>query len=172
MKPRTLAIVLGIALAASVAVNLFAATAAYTMLNGERRMERRSNDRDPDQRPSTRELVAALDADAREPVRDALRAAGLRARPDFQAARSLRRQAVDAAAAEPFDPTRVSALLAQSRAAETRGREKLEADALAILATLDPANRAAFAQILHTRGKGGGRNRGVDRSAPSASSEP
>ena len=157
MTSRTLAIVLGVALAASVAVNLFAATAAWTVLNGERRMERRYDDRDEGGgRASPRELVAALDADARKPVRDALRAAGLRARPDFQAAREARRQAVVAAAREPYDAAAVAAPLAQSRAAAARGREKVETDALAILATLEPTDRAAFAQILNSRGRAGG----------------
>lgn len=161
MTSRTLAIVLGVALAASVAVNLFAATAAWTVLYGEHRIERRDDDnRDGgDRRASARELVAALDADARAPVRNALRAAGLRARPDFQAAREARRQAVVAAATEPYDAAAVAALLVQSRVAENRGREKVETDALAILATLEPADRAAFAQILNSRGRAGVRGR-------------
>ncbi|MES2861041.1 MAG: periplasmic heavy metal sensor [Pseudomonadota bacterium] len=158
MNSRTLTIVLGVALVASVAVNLFAATAAWTVMNGEHRIERRADDRsDGNHRPNPRQLIAALDADAREPVRDALRAAGLRARPDFQASREARRAAVAAAAAQPYDAVRVATLLEQSREAEERGREKLETDALAILATLEPADRAAFARILDSRGRAGGR---------------
>ena len=157
MNTRTLVIVLGVALAASVAVNLFAATAAYTALNGQERMEQRMDDNGrQDHRPTSREVVQALGPSARGPVRQALRDAGLAARPDFQQARELRRQAVAAAAAEPYDGTRVAALLSQSRAAERRGRERLEADALVILETLSPADRIAFSQILNNRGKGGG----------------
>lgn len=154
MKPRTLTIVLGVALAVSVAVNLFAATAAFTVLNAQDRIERRVDA--PDRsggRPSSRELVSALNEDTRGPVREALRAAGLRAHPDFQASREARQQAVIAAAASPYDPARVATLLEQSRAAEERGRVKLEEDALAILATLQPADRAVFAQILNSRSK-------------------
>jgi uncharacterized membrane protein len=170
MNTRTLAIVLGVALAASVAVNLFAATAAYTVLNSQDRIERRVGQADhAGRRPGPRELVAALNPEAQDRVREALRAAGLRAHSDFQESRETRRQAVAAAAAEPFDAARVDALLDQSRAAEARGREKLETDALAILATLEPADRAAFAQILNARSKGGG-DRRSDRngSAPAS----
>ena len=157
MTTRTLAIVLGVALAVSVAVNLFAATAAYTALTGQDRIERRMDDRArEDRRPPTREMVAALSPDARVRVRQALRDAGMAARPDFQQSREMRRQAIAAAAAEPYDAARVKALLDQSRAAEIRGRQRLEADALVILGTLEPADRAIFAQILNNRGRGGG----------------
>lgn len=156
MNTRTLAIVLGVALAVSVAVNLFAATAAYTALTGQDRIERRMDGPGGEERrPSPRELVATLDPAARVRVRQALRDAGLAARPDFQQAREMRRQAIAAAAAEPYDAALVGRLLDQSRAAEIRGRQRLEADTLVILGTLEPGDRAALAQILR-RGKGGG----------------
>lgn len=156
MTPRTLAIGLGAALAVSVAVNLFAATAAYTALSGQERIERRIDDRrGEDRRPPAQELVAALSPEVRPRVQQALRDAGMAARPDFQEAREARRQAIAAAGAEPYDAARVEALLDRSRAAEIRGRERLEADALVILSTLDAADRVAFSRILN-RGKGGG----------------
>lgn len=156
MNTRTLAIVLGVALAASVAVNLFAATASYTALTArDRGADSGAMHNGGERRLSSRELVAALNPQVQAPVREALRAAGMAAHDDFQQARELRRQAIAAAGADPFDPVRVDALLDQSRAAELRGRETLEADALKILATLEPADRAAFAGILN-RGKGGG----------------
>lgn len=155
---RTLNIILGAALAVSVAINLFAATAAYTAVTGQNRIERRLDDRRGDDRHgSTRELVAALSPDVRDRVRRALRAAGTAARPDFQQAREFRAQAMTAAAVEPLDVARVDSLLDQSRDAEIRGRERLEAEALTILATLGPADRAVFSHILN-RGKGGGRD--------------
>jgi uncharacterized membrane protein len=159
MNARTLAIGLGAALAVSVAVNLFAATAAYTALSGQERIERRiEGGRGEDRRPSAQELVATLSPEARDRVRQALREAGMAARPDFQQAREARRQAIAAAAAEPYDGARVKTLLDQSRAAEIRGREKMEADALVILGTLAPADRAAFSQILNrSKGRGGAR---------------
>lgn len=154
---RTLAIVLGVALAGSVALNVFAATAAYSALTGQDRIERRMDDKEHEVRqPSPRELVQALEPDTRGRVRDALRQAGMAARPDFQQARELRRQAVAAAAGPSYEPTHVATLLDQSRAAELRGRQRLEADALSILGTLSPAERVDFAQILNNRGRGGG----------------
>ncbi len=165
MTTRTLVIALGVALAASVAANLFAATAAYTAFVGQERVERRAESRDHGDRHKTpRELVLALQPDAQDRVRQALRQAGMAARPDFQQARELRRQAMAAAAAEAYDPARVEVLLDQSRAAELRGRQRLEADALIILGTLTPSDRAAFSRILDNRGKGGGgrRDRDVD----------
>lgn len=170
MNMRTLVIVLGVALAASVAVNLFAATAAYTALNGQERIEQRMDEKGRDERrPSSRELVQALDAGSRDRVRAALRAAGLAARPDFQQARELRRQAIAAAAAESFDAARVEILLDQSRAAEVRGRERLEADALIILGTLSPTERVTFSQILNNRKRAGGSGgRGAESNADKA----
>lgn len=159
MKARTLAIVLGVALAVSVGVNLFAATAAYSVLSRQNHGEHRQSDGDGQQRPSSRALIGALSADQRQPVRQALRAAAERARPEFQASREAKRQAIVAASADPMDRARVAALLDQSRAAEVRGREMLESDAIAILATLSPADRAVFAQMLNGRGRGGGRDR-------------
>jgi uncharacterized membrane protein len=160
MNTRTLAIVLGVALAASVAVNLFAATAAYTALTGQERIESRMDGKDrDDRRASPRELVAALSPAVRVRVRQALREAGLAARPDFQQAREARRQAIAAAAAEPYDAMLVERLLDQSRDAEIRGRRRLEAETLAIMGTMDPADRAAFALILG-RGRGGGAGHG------------
>ena len=162
MTSRTLAIVLGVALAVSVAVNVFAATAAYTALSGQDRIERRIDDRArEDRRPPARELVAALSPEVRDRVRQALRQAGMAARPDFQQSRELRRQAIAAAAAEPYDAARVEALLDQSRAAEVRGRERMEAEALIILGTLQPADRLAFSRILN-RNKDARDRRGPD----------
>lgn len=155
MNPRLLAIIMGIALAISVAINVFAATAAYTALSGQQRIERELGfRRDGDRRPSTRELLATLEPETRREVRRVLRAAGLRARPDFQAARQARADAVEAARADPFDRARVDALLAQSREAELRGRQRLETDALAMLETLEPADRRVVATILAGRGQG------------------
>lgn len=163
MNTRKLVIALGVALAASVAGNLFAATAAYTAFAGQERVEPRMENRDQGEgRKSPRELVAALQPDVQDRVRQALRQAGMAARPDFQQARELRRQAMAAAAAEAYDPARVEALLDQSRAAELRGRQRLEADALVILGTLTPTDRAAFSRILDNRGKGGGGRRDRD----------
>ncbi|MCA3718097.1 MAG: periplasmic heavy metal sensor [Brevundimonas sp.] len=160
MSSRLVAIVLGIALAVSVGINLFAATAALTALSGQRTIERALEDRQSGEaRPSARELLVSLDPEVRREVRRGLREAGLAARPDFQAARTARMQAVEAAQAEPFDRARVEALLATSREAEARGRARLEGDALALMETLEPEDRRAVAALLAGRGRGGGEGR-------------
>ncbi|WP_216351885.1 periplasmic heavy metal sensor [Brevundimonas sp. LM2] len=145
-----MAIVLGAALAVSMGANLFAATAAFTALRGPARVEQTREE--APRRPSARELIRDLSPAARAPVREALRAAAQRARPEFQASRDARRQAIAAAEADPFDPARVATLLDQARAAEARGRQALEAEAVAILGTLGPADRAVLAPILNGRG--------------------
>lgn len=159
MRARTLAIVLGAALAVSVGVNLFAATAAYSVLSRQDQQTSRQGEPGSQRRPSSRELIGRLSPEARQPVRQALRAAAQRARPTFQASRDAKRQAIAAASAEPMDAVRVASLLDQSRALEVRGREMLEADAIAILTTLGPADRAVLAQMLNGRDRGGGRDR-------------
>lgn len=160
MTSRLIAIVLGIALAVSVGINLFAATAAVTALSGQRKIEQAMEDRrSGDRRPSTRELLASLDPEVRRAVRTSLREAGLAARPDFQAAREARAEAVEAARTEPFDRARVEALLAASREAEARGRARLEGDALALMETLGPEDRRVVAALLAGRVRGGGDRR-------------
>lgn len=161
LTPRTVAIVLGGALALSVAANLFAATAAYTVLTSHGAFERQKDSRDSGNRgPSARRLLADLDPETRQSVRRSLEEANMRARPDFQQARQARRDAVAAAGTEPYDPVRVAALLEQSRLAEARGRLKVEADILAILGTLEPEQRAAVAEVLSARDRKPGRGRG------------
>ena len=82
-----------------------------------------------------------------------------------------------------FDASEVSALLARSRAAEARGRARLEAGTIEILQTLSPADRAALAPTILARrgrglgrgGRGGGRRAisgGGENSAPEAPSAP
>ena len=157
---RRLSLILAIALGLSVAVNLFAGAAAMSLLSHQHGVERGPDDRAGGrERPSFREVVGSLSPTAQERVRTALKAAAQRARPDFQEAHEARRQAIAAAATETLDAAAVKSLLDRSRAAEVRGREKMEADALAIMATLDAGDRRAFAAILNGRGGGRG-NRG------------
>ena len=150
MNARTLKI----ALAASVALNLFALAAGATLLVGRADVERRidAQHRAPRDRPFMA-VVESLDPAVRDRVRDALRASARAARPDFEETRLKRRQATALARSPEFDSARVSALLEESRAAELRGRARLEADAVAVLATLEPADRAALSEILTRRGR-------------------
>lgn len=156
MNARAIAIALGAALAVSVAVNLFAATAAYTVLSSQPSLDPRRDGADGiDPRLTPRQMIAALDPEARRSVRQALGEAGMRARPDFRQARQARRDAVALAAVDPYDPDRVAALLEQARMAEARGRRSLEADVLTLLGTLEPDQRAVLAPMLSVQARGG-----------------
>jgi len=162
VNARTLKIVLAV----SVALNLFALAAGATVLIGRAGVERRieSQHRAPRNHPFM-SVVEGLDPDVRDRVRAALRASALTARPDFEDMRGKRREAIALARSPDFDPARVSALLEESRAAELRGRARIEADAVAVLQTLEPDDRAALSEILTRRGRFVVREKG-DRKAP------
>lgn len=170
---------LKIALAVSVALNVFAlagGATAYVMVS---RLNDRIDAQKPGRETSVHDIVATMDPGARARVRTALRASAMASRPDFEASRAARRQAVALSEAATFDPAQVSALLDQSRAAELRGRARLEADTIALLSTLDPKDRQAFAVVLtrkagrmgrdndrgerHGNGREKSRERGEDR---------
>lgn len=145
--------VLIIALAVSVAVNLFAVATGVTLLV----QMGRQTDRVTSEARAARDLpvgsiLEALDPDVRDRVRASRRQSALAARPDFREARRKRREAVERAAADRFDSAVVQALLVESRQAELRGRARLEADALTLLETLEPADRRIVAQMLTGRG--------------------
>lgn len=157
MSPRAVKI----ALAASVAINLFAAAAVTTLFVTRAQVEGRVEAQHrPARAGSPMRLIDQLDPAVRERVRDTLRASALAARPDFEEARLKRRQAVEMGRSATFDTTRAAALLEQSRTAEMRGRARLEADAVALLATLDPDDRRALSEILTRRGRSAGRDHG------------
>ena len=165
MNARTLKI----ALAASVALNLFALAAGATLFVGRADVERRieAQQRAPRDR-SFMAVVEGLDPAVRDRVRDTLRASALAAHPDFEETRIKRREAIALARSADFDPAQVSALLEQSRVAELRGRARLEADAVAVLATLEPDDRAALSEILTRRGRTVVRDRGERRARDAA----
>ena len=144
---------LKIALAVSVALNLFAVAGGVTYVVNRDRIERRIEDqRRPGREGPLAEVLANLDPAVRQRVRTALRQSALAARPDFEAARAARREAIDIAGQPTLDATRVESLLEQSRAAEMRGRTRLENGAVAVLATLTPEERKALAPILQRKG--------------------
>lgn len=150
MTARTLRILLG----ASVALNLFAAAAGATLLIARTHVEGgiEAQRRPPRDHPFMA-VVEGLDPEVRDRVRDELRASGRAAHPDFEEARRKRRQALTLARSPDFDPTQAAALLEQSRAAELRGRARIEADSIRILETLEPDDRAALSEILTRRGR-------------------
>jgi uncharacterized membrane protein len=143
-----------IALVVSATLNVFAVAAGVTLLVARDKVEQRVEAQSRSSRSnSPMQLVRQLDPAERQRVHDALRAAALAARPDFEEARKARREAVALASAPTFEPAKVKTLLDQSRAAEMRGRAGLEAEALDILSTLKPADREVMAQILSRRSR-------------------
>lgn len=149
MTSRTLKI----ALAVSVALNLFAVAGGAAYLVSRDRVERRIEDqRKPGREGPLAEVLQGLEPATRDRVRTALRQSALAARPDFEAARDARRQAIAAAGEPALDAARVEALLDQSRAAEMRGRARLETGAVEVLATLDADDRKALTPILQRKG--------------------
>lgn len=152
MKPGTLKLILAL----SVALNLFAVAAGVTLYVTRAEVEQRveAQHRQP-RTGSPMMLVGQLDPAVRDRVRTTLRASALSARPDFEEAREKRREAVRIASSDAFDSDRVSTLLTESRQAELRGRGRLEADAVAVLGTLEPADRKALSEILTRRGRVG-----------------
>lgn len=160
-----------VALAVSVALNIFGAATWTTAAIGRDRVESRAEAQArPGRTSSTMTLISRLDPAVQSRVRDTLRAAAMEAKPDFELARERRREAVRLAALPEFDAAEVTALLDQSRAAEIRGRERLEATAVPLLASLSPADRAIMAEILSRRH--GGRVKGKEGAAPAQPARP
>lgn len=150
MSPRALKI----ALAASVALNLFAVAAGATLLIGRDRVEQRVEDqRGAPRDASMMTLVSHVDPEVRQRVRTSIRASALAAKPDFDEARQKRREAVSLAETGPLDPVRIRTLLDESTAAEMRGRTRMETDAVSLLGTLEADDRKALAVILTRRGR-------------------
>lgn len=159
MSPKTLKI----ALAVSVALNLFAIVGGASLWVGlSKEQDRIEAQHRPARAGSPMRLVDQLDPAVRERVRETLRASALAARPDFEEARLKRRQAIEMGRSATFDAARAVALLEESRDAEIRGRARLEADAVALLTTLEPDDRRALSEILTRRGRVAGRDRGRD----------
>jgi uncharacterized membrane protein len=164
-----------IALAVSVALNLFAVAAGVTVMVGQERVERRTEAERRGPRVPFRTMLESMDPAVRDRVRQDLRATAMASRPDFNEARSARRAAIAAAAAEPFDAAKVRSLLEKSRAAEQRGRLRLEDEAVTVLGTLDVEDRRALSVMLARNGGHNGRrgrDRGERRSAPAAAEAP
>jgi uncharacterized membrane protein len=151
MRVRTLKTILAV----SVAVNVFALAGAGAYAVSRAQVERRVEDqRGPGRHQAFAEVLAGLDTATRDDARQRMRRSALAAKPDFEAARNARREAIDVAGRPTLDEPRVRTLLEQSRAAEMRGRARLENDAVAILATLNPEDRKALTPILRRKGDG------------------
>lgn len=148
---------LKILLAVSVAINLFALAGGVTVWMAVKRHDAQLAAAPPNGgRGPLREVMQELDPAVRDRVKASLRESALAARPDFEAARAARRRAVELAQAETLDVAAVRAGLEESRAAEIRGRARLEADAVALLETVPAKDRPALSRILQRRGSGKG----------------
>ncbi|MFN3352435.1 MAG: periplasmic heavy metal sensor [Brevundimonas sp.] len=150
MKPR----LLGILLAISLALNAFAVAGGVAAWMQWKEIESRVSERLPRRGGPFGAALAQLEPETRDRVLTSMREAALEARPDFEAARAARREAVALSQAETFDPEAVAGLLARSREAELRGRARLEAAALDLFQTLTPEDRAALSPMLSRRMKG------------------
>lgn len=158
---------LGILLAISVAVNLFAVAAGVTVLVGQAKVERQlEQTQRPGRDRSLREILTNVDPDVRDRVRAAMQTSARAAKPDFEEARQARREAIALAQGDSFDPAAVTALLERSRMAETRGRARLETEAVAILETLEPDDRKALSVLLNRHRRN--RDRDATVSTPGA----
>ncbi|MBN8529568.1 MAG: periplasmic heavy metal sensor, partial [Caulobacterales bacterium] len=118
MSGRVLKILLGI----SVALNLFAVAGGVALYASRAKVERQVEAQArPGRGQSVMVMAGRLPEAERERVRMALRASAAAAKPDFEAARAARREAVSRAGAAEFDAVAVQSLLEQSRLAEMRG---------------------------------------------------
>lgn len=140
---------LKIALAVSVALNVFAVAAGAAVWVAREKVEQRvAEAHKPGRGEPVWDVVERMDPAVRDEVKRRLRASAMQARPDFDEARAARREAIALTEAETFDPVAVAALLERSRASETQGRSRLETGAVETLSRLDPADRKALAPIL------------------------
>ena len=140
---------LKIALAVSVALNVFAVAAgAAVWVTRDKIEDRVAEAHKPGRSAPVWDVIERMDPAVRDKVKAQLRAAAMQARPDFDEARAARREAIALTEAESFDPVAVAALLERSRASEARGRSRLETGAVETLRQLSPADRKALAPIL------------------------
>lgn len=152
MTSRALKIGFGV----SLALNLFLIGALVAgLIVGQRELKARGFMRHPPLFVAARALPDA----EQQRLREQMRAAVDTARPDFRAARDARREAVELAAAEPYDAAAVRAALARSNAAEVAGRAKLDARLTELMEGMTPEARKALAPSLGRglRGPRGGR---------------
>ena len=149
MTTKTLKILLGL----SIALNVFALAGGSALAILQHRSEARLDEmKRPGRDSPMQEIVRNLDPEAREQARAAMRDAATAARPDFEAARTARRQAIQLSQSEAFDAEAVTVLLATSRDAEQRGRAILEEGAVRTLSSLNPEDRKAMSVLLNRRG--------------------
>lgn len=148
---------LKILLAASVAFNIFAVASGAALWVSNQRVEREVNELSKaGQRKPLNDLVASLGEPESTRVMGILRSKAMETKPDFEQARTARREAIRLTEGDQFRPVEVAALLEQARAAEMRGRGRLEASAVDVLASLSAEDRRKLAPMLSRRVQRGG----------------
>jgi len=156
-----------IAFAVSVALNLFLLGAvAAGFLVGQRAIRDRV-----DRMPlfvAARELPEA----EQQRLREGLRSAAVSARRDFRDAREARRRAVELAGADRYDKAAVLKALDRARAAELRGRAKLETGMAEAFEGLDAEARKTLAPSLVRPPRGRHKVRFRDGEPPAEAAPP
>ncbi|MDO9335927.1 MAG: periplasmic heavy metal sensor [Caulobacter sp.] len=144
MKPRTLII----ALVASVALNLFLAG----LIVGGVAVARRAHELRP---PASAQIRTplwragdALPQPKRRAFRQLVRQAGSEMRDDVRQSRAIRREAIAALEAEPFDAGAAAAEMSRARQMDTAARGRVEARIMTFAATLTPSERGVLAAGL------------------------
>ena len=128
MRVRTLKTILAV----SVAVNVFALAGAGAYAVSRAQVERKVDaQRGPGRHEAFAEVLAGLDPATRDGARQQMRRSALAAKPDFEAARNARREAIDVAGRPTLDEPRVrtvatagelpAAVAALARAARSGG---------------------------------------------------
>ena len=140
-----------IALAASVALNLFAVTGGVAAWVVHRKEEARRMAAPRPESPGFRQIMEDLDPSVRDRIRSSLRATTAEAQPDFQEAREARQKAIALAASPDGDIAEIIALTDRSRAAESRARARLEHGAIPLFATLEAKDRKVLSEVLRRR---------------------
>lgn len=164
---------LKIILAASVALNIFAGAAGAALwVSNKRVSDHVAELTKAGQRKPLTDIVEQLSPSERDRVMEVLRAKAIEAHPDFEQARTARRAAISLTEGADFRPVEVAALLEQSRAAELRGRGRLEASAVDVLASLSPEDRRTLAPILSRRVQRGGKDNSPSSSLAKLAHEP
>jgi uncharacterized membrane protein len=143
MTPRGLKI----ALTASVLVNVFLLAAAGT--TGV--LCRRELDARLERGAALYAAASKLDPKVQQQLKEAMRAQAPSVRPDFDAARAARRRASQLAGAPVLDRKAVEAALAEGRAAEGRGKVKVEGKLLDFMQSQPDQVRIALAPALAAR---------------------
>jgi uncharacterized membrane protein len=150
---RTLYILLFV----SLALNLFViGAAAGVYLFGPR-----MHGRPPEFRGGGPAMIAAaagLPDNQRAAYRDALRAEAQKVAPQLREARQVRRQAWTRLAADPADPTAISAELDRARTLEAAARADVDRTILEFAAKLPVADRARLGEALAQPPRRGGRH--------------